>query len=295
MVYWVRPPQFFPRGKQGQPMGERDTMASLHGAPLHAGEIVHAALRRSAGGVVLAGTSLAVEGGFAMITEQLGLPASTPNVSMPVDYSERTLVLLPTDAPEPNMNSYQRVLGDALLDTITGLGGQTVVLFASHTALRATANALRPALEQAGILLLAQGIDGSLKHLWQNYRAQDRIVLFGAGGMWEGWESEGARPRCLFIPRLPLPALGDPVVAARASRSGDPVHHFTVPIAAQRLRQALNQLAWRHDDRTVIVLYDSRLITKDYGETILHTLPPVTMRQVSISSIGSDAQEWLGM
>ncbi len=295
MVYWARPPQFFQRGRQGQPMGERDTMASLHGAPLHAGAIVRAALRRGTGGVVLAGTALTVEGTFSMISDQLGLPTGATSNIMPVDYSAQTLVLIPNDAPEPNMNTYQRVLGDALTEAVTALGGQTVVLFASHTALRATANALRPALEQAGILLLAQGIDGSLKHLWQNYRAQDRIVLFGAGGMWEGWESDGARPRCLFIPRLPLPALGDPVVAARASRSGDPVRHFTVPIAAQRLRQALNQLAWRHDERNVIVLYDSRLVTREYGETILHTLPPVTMRQVSVASMSSAALEWLGM
>ncbi len=142
-------------------------------------------------------------------------------------------------------------------------------------------------------MVLAQGIDGSLRQLWQNYRTQERVVAMGAGNMWEGWESDGARTKCLFISRLPLAALNDPLLAARAEMFADPMNQFVVPYAATRLHQALNRLAWEHQERNVVVLYDRRILSKAYGATILHTLPTTTVREESLTMLGTVAHDWL--
>ncbi len=294
MVYWIRPAQTNMRpNPRGRPQPPAEEFASLQGAPSHAAHLAGPALRALGVGVVLAGSALTVEGRFDDLAERLGLAPLARTATVPCDFRHQTLLLIPSDAPEPNMPAYQRALNDALVQVAATLQGNTVALFASHTALRTTYNTIKPLLEQRDILVLAQGIDGSLRQMWQNYRSQDRIVLLGAGGMWEGWESDGARAQCLFIPRLPLPALGDPAIAARAERHSDHMRQFTVPHAALRLRQAMNRLAWAHTNRNVVVLYDCRVITKDYGATILNTLPPLTLREASVTMLGTTAQEWL--
>jgi ATP-dependent DNA helicase DinG len=293
MVYWIRAAQPPRPNARGRYVPSSDEFASLQGAPTHATHLVGSVLRELHAGVVLAGTALAVEGRFDQMADRLGVGPLAQVAAPPLDFRAQTLLLVPADAPEPNMPAYQRSMTDALVQVAKALNGNTVALFASHTALRTTYNAIKPILEQHDILVLAQGMDGSLRQMWQNFRGQERIVLLGAGGMWEGWESDGARPGCLFIPRLPLPALGDPAIAARAERHSDHMHHFTVPHAALRLRQALNRLAWAHTQRTVVILYDGRVISKDYGATILNTLPPLTLREPDATMLGATAHDWL--
>jgi DNA polymerase III epsilon subunit family exonuclease len=293
MVYWIRAAQPPRPNTRGRYVPSHDESAALHGAPTHAAHLVGPVLRALHAGVVLAGTALAVEGRFDQMADRLGVAPLAQTAAPPLDFRAQTLLLVPADAPEPNMPAYQRSMNDALVQVARALNGNTVALFASHTALRTTYNTIKPILEQDDILVLAQGMDGSLRQMWQNFRGQERIVLLGAGGMWEGWESDGARPGCLFIPRLPLPALGDPAIAARAERHSDHMHHFTVPHAALRLRQALNRLAWAHTNRNVVILYDGRVISKDYGATILNTLPPLILREPDATMLGTTAHDWL--
>ena len=292
MVYWIRPPQTFGRRPRSNAPATTE-LPSLHGSPTNLSHLGMAALLGAGKGVVITGTALAVDGHFEVTLERLGLPPSTSTLLSPANYAQQTLLLIPSDAPEPNAPAFQRGLQDAIVEVVSALGGNTVVLLASHTALRTTAAAIRPLLESRDIMVLAQGIDGSLRQLWQNFRTQPRVVILGAGNMWDGWESDGARPQCLFIGRLPMPALNDPLQAARATRYQDAMHQFVVPQAALRLRQALNRMAWEHAERNVVVLYDRRVHTKDYGAALLNSLPTLTTREESMTMLGSTARHWL--
>ncbi len=291
-VYWIRTSQANGhRGRNGQ-VSSNDG-ASLSGAPAQLSRDTGAAIQGLGGGVVIAGTALAVDGRFDVAIERLGLPATTPTALVSADFTAQSLVLIPTDVPEPNAPAYQRTLNEAIVEVAAALDGNTVVLLASHTALRTTYSAIKPLLEAQDIMILAQGIDGSLRQLWQNYRTQSRVVILGAGNMWEGWESDGARPRCLFVARLPLPAMNEPLLAARAELYSDAMQQFVVPQAAIRLRLALNRMAWEHDRRNVIIIYDRRIQTKTYGTSILHTLPLVTVRDESVTMLGNTARGWI--
>lgn len=270
-----------------------DDAPTLHSAPSQAGAIIGPALARLGAGVVLAGTALAVDGRCDYAGDALGLPSTTRALVLPTDLAGQTLLLVPSDAPEPNMPTYQRALTDAIVQTATALGGRMVVLFASHSALRAAAPAVRTALEAQDIMTLAQGIDGSLRQLWQNFRTQPRVAILGAGGMWDGWESDGAHPAGIFIARLPLQAINEPLIASRAEAYADAMRQLIIPQAALRLRQALNRLAWEHAGRNAVVLFDRRVLTKDYGPIILHTLPHLTQREVTAASLGLAAREWV--
>ncbi len=264
----------------------------LHRAPVRIGDAL-APLYAPGSGLVLAAPSLAVSGDFTFVRGSLGLPDESATHSPVIDRSEQTLLCLPTDTPEPNAAQYQRHLDEALINLATTLNGRTVIIFPSHSGLRASAAGIRRVLERRDILVLAQGIDGSARQLWQTFRSEPRVVLLGAGAFWEGADQTEQPPACVVVTRVPFPALSDPLLAARSETWTDPQAQFVVPHAALRLRQALGGLAWSHWRRNAVVLFDRRLQTRSYGPTILATLPRCTHYQETMEQIVERAQSWL--
>ena len=305
MVYWLRlPPPLPPPSQQ---MAQRRTLEALAPVPqasenvpvLHAQDVQTAAfLKRLVlsldSSTIFAGTALSVEGNFSFWRGRFGLePDICPALSVISEYHEQTLIYLPNDVPEPNVPQYQRYLDEAIVQLAAALDGQLVALFTSHASLRSSYSAVKPVLEAQGILVLAHGIDGSPRQLWNAFQEQERTVLLGTGSFWDGVDEITRAPACVLIARLPMPVLNDPPVAARTEHYSDQLHQVTVPVAALRLRRALNRIAWSGARRNAIVMFDRRVISKDYGSTILHTLPRCSQRQGGVSHMPETVLDWL--
>jgi len=117
--------------------------------------------------------------------------------------------------------------------------------------------------------------------------------LLGTGGFWEGAEEGDCFPACVVMTRLPMPVLHDPPIAARADHYSDQLHQLTVPIAALRVRRTLNRLVWNTAKRNAIVLFDRRVVSKEYGSMILHSLPRCSQRQGAVSHMPETVLDWL--
>jgi DNA polymerase III epsilon subunit family exonuclease len=296
MLYWLRLPynNVGPRADAGA-VPER---ASSETPALCASRVEVASLLEPltdpARALILTGAALAAGGDFEYLAGSLGLAQrDLATYRTPNDRARQTIFLVPEDAAEPNQQSYQRALEQALIALGKRLGGRVVAIFPSHTALRATWQGIRQALEREDVLVMAQGQDGSVRQLWDTFRTQPRVMLLGAGGFWDGAERAGAAPKCVFVARLPMPSLSDPLLAARADAWQDSQQQFVVPHAALRLRQALNGLAWSHDRRNAVVLFDRRIVTRDYGHTLLATLPACDLRQEPLVHLADAVAAWV--
>jgi DNA polymerase III epsilon subunit family exonuclease len=244
--------------------------------------------------LVLASSALSVAGEFDHTRGYFRLPESTMTVSYAADRAEQTLLALPEDVPEPNAPHYQHQLDETLVRLASSLNGRLVAIFPSHAALRAAWQGIRRTLERQDILVLAQGQDGSARQLWQTFVSEPRVMLLGAGVFWHGATRESHPPACVVVTRLPFPALSDPLLAARAEQWADPQSQFVVPQAALKVRQALNGLAWSHHQRNAVVLFDRRIQTRGYGQTILATLPRCTQYQEPVAHLSERIAEWVG-
>lgn len=243
---------------------------------------------------IFAGVALSIDHNFTFYRGRLGLEADVcPALSIVTEHHEQSLLYLPNDIPEPNMPQYQRHLDDAIVQLASMLDGQLVVLFTSYAALRSSYGAVRPLLEARGILALGHGIDGSPRQLWQMFQNQERVVLLGTGSFWDGTDEISPTPACILLARLPMPVLNDPPIAARAEQYSDQLHQVTVPMAALRVRRALNRLAWSSTRRNAVVLFDRRVNSKEYGASILHTLPRCSQRQGAVSHMPEIILDWL--
>lgn len=302
-VYWLRMPPTPPFAHQS--VAQRGTD---HSASTQAGEqtpVLYAQLAQTStflkrvllkddASTIFVGTALSVDNSFAFIRNRFGLDSdSCSALSVVSEHHEQTLLYTPNDVPEPNTPQYQRHVDDALIQLATALDGQVVALFTSHAALRSSYAAIKPLLETRGILVLGQGVDGSPRQLWQVFQSQERVVLLGTGSFWDSMEEISHPPACLLIARLPMPVLNDPPIAARAEQYSDQLHQLTVPMAALRMRRALNRLVWSDKKRNVVVLFDRRVISKEYGSMILHSLPRCSQRQGAVSHMPETVLDWL--
>ena len=182
--------------------------------------------------------------------------------------------------------------GAGAMAAATAAGGRTMVLFTSYAHLRATAEGIRAPLDRQGITVLQHG-SSSRRRLLREYRATERAVLLGTRSFWEGIDLPGEQLSVLVIVKLPFAVPSDPLVAARSAEFENSFMEYTLPDAILRFRQGFGRLIRRASDRGVVLLLDSRIWQKRYGQAFLEALPACTVRRASMANLGEEVDLWL--
>lgn len=277
-------------------MPRRETVSpSLASAPLSVAETLRTGLFGSTDSVVLTSATLSTDGNFDYTRGRLGLEdARELLLGSPFDYQTSTRILIPSDMPEPNQMGYLAAVQAAIIDTVRASEGRALVLFTSHSALRAAYQGIKRQLEEQEILVLGQGLDGTPRQLLSTLRESHRTVVLGASSFWEGVDITGEALSLLIIARLPFSVPSDPVFQARSELFEAPFEQYAVPQAILRFKQGFGRLIRRKTDRGVMVVLDRRLRSKRYGESFLRSLPPCDTREVPLRELGGEVTAWLG-
>ncbi len=268
---------------------------SLRSAPLHVGDTLSRRLFGAKETLVLTSATLRAGEDFSLVRDRLGLAeAEGIVVPSPFDYATSTLLLLPTDIPEPYHTNHRAAVARALVELGTAVEGRTLVLFTSHGELRDAYHKVRGPLGELGIAVLGQGLDGSRHSLLTAFRNPEvKTMLLGTRSFWEGVDVPGPSLSCLAIARLPFDVPTDPIIAARAETFEEPFDEYAVPQAVLRLRQGFGRLIRSTTDRGVVAILDRRILTKTYGHAFLDALPPARRQDVPVSSLGVAARHFL--
>ena len=168
-----------------------------------------------------------------------------------------------------------------------------MALFTSYTALRATAKVVAPALQQQDIMLYEQGDGVSRRVMIDQFRGAERAVMFGTKSFWEGVDIQGDRLSALAICKLPFDVPTDPIFAARSETFENSFNDYSVPETVLRFRQGFGRLIRSRSDRGVIVVFDRRLISKNYGAAFINALPGPTLVRAPLSMLAKHVREWL--
>jgi ATP-dependent DNA helicase DinG len=221
---------------------------------------------------------------FDFLASRLGLSTDefalrTAVLPSPFDYARQALLVVPTDAPAPNVDApahFLHVVRHAI-DLATASDGGLFVLFTSHRDVRMAAEELRARGVDRRWPLLVHGEDTRDAQL-RRFRESGRAVLLGTASFWEGVDVPGDALRGLVIAKLPFRVPSEPVTAAQCeaieARGGDAFREYMLPHAALRLKQGFGRLVRTAADRGVVVLSDPRIVTKGYGRELLDGLPP---------------------
>jgi ATP-dependent DNA helicase DinG len=261
----------------------RGQQVQLSAVPLDLAPVLRELLFDRLDTVVLTSATLAAGGDFEFLESRLGLGGEDSPVterqifSSPFDYPSQCLFGVPTDLPDPREDEI--VHGAAVVQIVTDLAyasdGGMFVLFTSHASLRRAAAELRLALGTRWPLLV-QG-EAPRDVLLRRFRQAENAILLGTDSFWEGVDVPGRALRALVINKLPFKVPSEPLTAARLERLAeegqDGFFHYLLPHAALKLKQGFGRLIRSRKDVGVVVLLDSRAVTKRYGPMLLEGLP----------------------
>ena len=271
---------------------DNDGALALHVAQSHLGGVIRQTIVNTHRAVVFTSATLAVASSFDFALDRLGIVdvGEALAVGSPFDHQRQALLVLPTDVALPGEEPFVEETARLIEDVARTLDGRTLVLFTSHASLR-DVSARLGALESEGLAVLTQGVDGSRRALLERF-AQGRAVLLGTQSFWEGVDLPGDVLRCVVIARLPFSVPDDPLVQGRAERYDDPFLQFQLPQAALRLRQGFGRLIRTKTDYGAVVLLDRRIVTRDYGDVLLGSLPDARTEHLPLGGIAGRVAAW---
>ena len=267
---------------------ENEHVLRLARCPLEVGDDLAEWVYENLDTVVLTSATLTVNNSFHFFMKRAGVdriqdhPVETQLLDSPFDFSEQAMLCIPRDHPLPDAPGFLDATVDAIRRAISVTRGHAFVLFTSYYALNHVHRCLERELRAQGITLLRQG-SMNRNELLTRFREDSASVLLGTDSFWEGVDVAGEALQCVILPKLPFRVPTEPIVQARVeaidAAGGNSFMDYSVPQAVIKFRQGFGRLIRRRDDRGVILVLDSRVVTKRYGQAFLGSLPGVKVVQ----------------
>ena len=256
--------------------------AMLRVAPLSVANLLRASLfgRSTA---VLTSATLTIGGSFDAMASAWGLDRGEGSdqtwrgldVGSPFDHAKSGILYVAAHLPPPGRDgtgSAEQL--DEIASLITAADGRTLGLFSSMRAAKAAAEIMRERLDTP---VLCQG-DDNTSTLVARFAEDEQTSLFGTLSLWQGVDVPGPSLSLVLIDRIPFPRPDDPLLTARqravAARGGNGFMAVAAGHAALLLAQGTGRLLRRIDDRGVVAVLDSRMVTARYSGFLRASLPP---------------------
>jgi len=200
------------------------------------------------------------------------------DVGSPFDFAAQGMLYLPRHIPEPGRDGPSLDALTELGELIEAAGGRTLALFSSWRGVEMADEHLRKVLADLKLPIITQKRGDSVGPLVERFAKDPSSILLGTIGLWQGIDVPGPSCTLVAIDRIPFPRPDEPVMAARSAEAdaagGSGFMQVSLPRAALLLAQGTGRLIRSIDDRGVVAILDSRIVTKQYGSTLLNSMPP---------------------
>lgn len=280
----------------GQVLWYEPTFSTLHLAPLTVSSVLRNNLLTKSP-VIATSATLTVGKGFDAMARNIGFvlgddvdtevedgDVDPSNVQMldvgsPFDFANQGMLYLPKHLPEPGRDGPSAQALIELGELIDAAGGRTLALFSSWRGVEAADAHLRKVLAELPIKIITQKRGDAVGPLVERFAKDETSILLGTMSLWQGVDVPGAACILVAIDRIPFPRPDDPVMSARAAEidaeGGSGFMQVSLPRAALLLAQGTGRLIRAVEDRGVVAILDSRIVTKRYGSVLLNSMPPL--------------------
>ena len=201
------------------------------------------------------------------------------DVGSPFDFANQGVLYMPKHLPEPGRDGPSVQALTELGELIDAAGGRTLALFSSWRGVEAADAHLRKVLAELPIKIFTQKRGDSVGPLVERFAKDETSILLGTMSLWQGVDVPGNSCILVAIDRIPFPRPDEPIMSARAAAAdaagGSGFMQVSLPRAALLLAQGTGRLIRSLEDRGVVAILDSRIITKRYGSVLLNSMPPL--------------------
>ncbi|KPH91848.1 ATP-dependent helicase [Pseudoalteromonas undina] len=233
-------------------------------------------MKESGSGFVFTSATLSVDNELSHFNASLGLkPKQSMMVDSPFDYENQALLCLPRYLPQSHEDNMPHAIVKLTLELIKSAKGRCFVLFTSYRMMHLVAEGLTTQMDYP---VYMQG-QMSKRIILEKFTRHGNAVLLGTASFWEGVDVRGSTLSCVIIDKLPFAAPDDPLLQAKMQdcqmQGKDPFAHIQLPQAVIALKQGVGRLIRDNKDKGVLVICDNRLVTRQYGQVFLKSLPPM--------------------
>ena len=248
--------------------------------------------------VVFTSATVTVSNSFDHFNHSVGLDRlpkgsfSCVQLESSYNFQENMAVVVAGDIPDPrDRDAYLAAMENLLVDVHMAMGGSTLTLFTNRRDTEDLYGRVEPRLSRQGLELACQLRGTSVKRLRDRFLSEESSSLFALKAFWEGFDASGATLRCVVIPKLPFANPTEPLSCERNVREERAWAKYSLPDAVLEVKQAAGRLIRTSTDRGVLVLADSRLLSKGYGKKFLSSLPSQFQR-IDAEQVGRYIKLW---
>lgn len=254
----------------------------LRSAPVYAGNDIRRCLFDNFNSVILTSATLSCgseDKQFAFFASRIGLDNyNTLMLGSPFDYENQVTLYVESSLPEPNCPDFQTEAIETIKKYLLKTQGKAFVLFTSYTMLRSFADQMAGWLAANDFTLLEQGGGINRSELLREFREDTNSVLFGTDSFWQGVDVPGQSLSNVIILRLPFAVPNHPLIQGKIEKirkeGGNPFIQYQLPAAIIKFKQGFGRLVRKQADTGIVVVLDSRIITKYYGKKFFSAIPP---------------------
>ena len=290
-VYWV------------ERTGKENRGVAIRSAPLKIAPILRRELFSKNTSVIMTSATLAISNDMESFVSKVGAEdAETFICDSPFNYNANMRAFIATDAPDIEKES-RRLDADYISRVCKKLcesiRGGTLILFTSFADLYKTADYLEEHLPARKIIVQGRL---SKSQAMREFSENGSAILLGTDTFWTGIDMPGEKLSQVIVARLPFENPSHPLAQARADRvlaeGGKPFQEITIPSAVIKFRQGIGRLIRSKTDKGIVVVLDSRIVSKAYGKNFVDAIPTSRTERFSedeIDSLIADSIEELGL
>ena len=251
----------------------------LHASPVDISSSLRENLYPRLKTAVFTSATLSTQGNFTFFRSRMGLTEGWGEgideliLDSSFDLMAQSLLYLPPHLPEPNSPAFLPRAVEEMEKILRLSLGRAFLLF---TSIRNMEEAYRQLKKRVPFTCFLQG-ERPKSALLRAFKEDLHSVLFATASFWEGVDIQGESLSCVVIDRLPFSPPTEPILEARLERiaagGGNPFWDYQVPSAILLLKQGLGRLIRTRQDRGVLAILDTRLLTRGYGKVFLQSLP----------------------
>ncbi|PYJ64523.1 MAG: ATP-dependent helicase, partial [Verrucomicrobia bacterium] len=266
-VYWV------------ERTGKTAQFLTLNAAPIDIAPVLRRMLFRENCSCIMTSATLSVgRADLAYFRQRIGAGEVEPVLlGSPFNFQKQMRIFIVKKMPDPREAAYGEALEHWIAHFVEKTDGRAFVLFTNHRGMQQAAERMGQFFSQKQFNLLVQGGGAPRGKLLDQFKTTPGSVLFGTDSFWMGVDVPGEALSNVIITRLPFAVPDHPLIEAKLElieeRGGDPFTEYSLPEAILKLRQGVGRLIRTKSDQGIIVILDSRIVTRPYGRAFMQALP----------------------